>query len=98
MARLTERFAHVLAVDAAELAQQFLRSLVEQLRQHQLHLDDEVAAAPVASRGDATLAQPEALARLRPGRDPHFRPAIGRWHVDARTERRLVDGDRDREV
>ena len=48
MSRLAKRFSHVFAVDAAELAQQLLRSLVEHLRQHQLHFDDEIAAPAVA--------------------------------------------------
>ena len=39
---------HIFAVDPPELPQQLLRSLVEHLRQHEPHFDDEIAAAAVA--------------------------------------------------
>src|SRR5688500_16320963 len=98
MAGLIEVFADVLAIDLAELAQQLLRSLVEQLRQHEPHLDDEVAAAAVAGGHRAALAEAEALAGLRPGRHAQPRRPVGGWNVDPRAERGFMKGDRDRDV
>src|SRR5262245_6500151 len=59
-----EAGAHVVAVDPAELAQQFLRALVQILRDHDPDFDDQIAAAAVARRRNPALAQPEALAGL----------------------------------
>ena len=67
-------------------------------RQHQPHLDDQVAAAAVARRRHAALAQPEPLSRLRARRHPQPGRAVERRHLDLRAERRLVDRDRHRQV
>ena len=49
-----------MAVDLSEFAQKLLRAFVEQPRQHQTDLDDQIAAPAVARRQSA-LAQAEAL-------------------------------------
>src|ERR1051325_2287814 len=90
--RGVQRFAYAFTVDLAELPQQLLRSLVEQLWQHQPHLDHEIAAAAFAGR-NATFAQPEPLTRLRPWRHAEPCAAVGCRDVDACTERRFVNRD-----
>ena len=68
------------------------------LRQHEPHLDHEVAAAPVAGGRHAALAQPEPLTRLRAGRHAQARVAFERRHIELGAERRLVDRDRHHDV
>src|SRR5207247_11114065 len=95
---LSKLVAQIFAVDPAEFAQELLRSLVEELGERDPHLDDEIAAAAVARRGDALLPQPEALSRLRARRHAQPRRSVERRHSDLGAERRLVNRDRDREV
>src|SRR6476646_8455470 len=85
-------------IQATKFPQQFLRAFVEQLRQHDTHFDDEIAARAAARRRQAALAQAEALARLRARRNPQPRGAVERRDVDLRAERRLVNANRDLEA
>ena len=57
-----------------------------------------VAAAAVARRRHAALAQAEPLACLRAGRHAEPPRAVGRRHLDLRAERRLVDRHRHGDV
>src|SRR5438105_4172115 len=91
-------FAHVFTVDAAELAQQLLRSLVEEARQHDLDFYDEVAALAVAGRRRPAAAHAEFLSRLRAWRHPQPRASVGRRHFDFCSQRRLVHRDRHDDV
>src|SRR6266487_5157807 len=89
-----QRLSHVLAVDAPELPQQLLRSSIEQLRQHEAYFDDEIAPAPVATRGHAALAQPEPLPRLGSWRHAQPDGTVDGRHVDLRAERGFVNRHR----
>ena len=90
--------ADALAVQHAELPQQQLRSLVEHRRQHQPNLDDEIAAPAGPRRRRAAAAQPETLARLRPGRHAKPRRPVDAGNLDPRAQRGFVHGDRHDQV
>jgi hypothetical protein len=88
----------VLVVDASELSQQLLRSLVNQPWQHEPHFDNEIAASAVASRRRTPLAQSESVPGLGPGGDPQPCGPLERRHVYSGAERRLVNRKRQHDV
>lgn len=88
----------IFGINPAKLPQQLLRPFVEHLRQHEPHFNDQVAAAAVSRRRDATLAQAKPLTGLRARWHPHARTALERWHVNLRAKRGLVKRDRDDDV
>ena len=84
---------HRLDVDPAELPQQLLRTLVEQLRQHDANLHDQVAPLSVPRGRRSVPSQAEPLPALGPGGHAQPRRAIQRTHLDPCAERRLVGRD-----
>jgi hypothetical protein len=94
----SEFLAYVFGIDPPELPQQILRSFVEELRQHEAHLDHQIAAPAVPRRRDAALAEPEPLARLRARRNANPCRAVERRHLEFRAERRLVHRHRHDDV
>jgi hypothetical protein len=78
-------------VDATKFPHQFLRPLVNDLRQHNPHSDHQIARRTPHRRGRATTAQPETLARLGTWRDSDRRSAADGRDLCPHAERGLVN-------
>src|SRR4051812_38434043 len=87
--RPVDVLAGVIGIEARELGEDLLRLLADDRREHELDLDELVAARVAAERRHAALAQPELLPRLRRRRDAHHGLAVDRRHLDLRAERGL---------
>src|SRR5262249_7525531 len=85
---------NVFGIEASKLAKQLLRPLVEQSREHDSHLYDEITSLTRPGRNRAAATYPEPLTRLRPRRHAQPRPAVWSRYFDFRAKRRLVHGQR----